>query len=156
MIQPSWLTGRKKNKLLTYVTFLVREKFKRRRTILWPRDWERQQVGLWTCLRLLLVRSFIPWINGNWVIQHTRTHPPTHSLTEAFYFFSLNFQLTFNTNSSGEWKLQILLNQKHVSHNEFLVTSPVDNREGYKAQGSQSWADFIWLSRPLKINVNNK
>jgi len=49
------------------------------------------------------------------VIQHTHTHIHTlaHSLTESFYFFSLNSHLSFNTNSSGEWKFQILLNQKH-------------------------------------------
>ena len=48
------------------------------------------------------------------VIQYTdtHTHPHTHSLRESFYFFSLNFHLSFNTNSSGEWKFQILLNQK--------------------------------------------
>ena len=49
------------------------------------------------------------------VIQHTYTRPHTHSVTESFYFFSLNIHLSFNTNSSGEWKFQILLNQKRKS-----------------------------------------
>ena len=36
------------------------------------------------------------------VIQHTHTHLHTHSLTELFYFFSLNSHLSFNANPSGE------------------------------------------------------
>ena len=50
------------------------------------------------------------------VIQHTHTHIHTlaHSLNHSI-FFSLNSHLSFNTNSSGEWKFQKLLNQKHKS-----------------------------------------
>ena len=49
------------------------------------------------------------------VIQHTHIHTLAHSLTVSFYFFSLNSYLSFNMNSSGVWKFQILLNQKHKS-----------------------------------------
>ena len=54
------------------------------------------------------------------VIQHTHTHPHTHSFTESFYFFSLYFHLSFNKNSSGEWKFQILLNQKNINHKHII------------------------------------
>ena len=72
------------------------------------------------------------------VIQHTHTHPHTHSLTESFYFFSLNSHLSFNTNSSGEWKFQIL-NQKHMSqacHIHKQTKEGVRRHKGSKSQYS--------------------
>ena len=62
-------------------------------------------------------------------IQHT--HPHTHSLIESFYFFLLNFHLSLNINSSGEWKFQILLSQKHKQTKE-----GVRKHKGTKSQYS--------------------
>ena len=71
------------------------------------------------------------------VIQHTHTHPHTHTLTESFYFSPLNSHLSFNTNSSGEWKFQIWLNQKHKSQACHKQTKEgVRRHKGLKSQYS--------------------
>ena len=61
----------------------------------------------------------------------------THTLTKSFSFFSLNSHLSFNTNSSGEWKFQILLNQKHKSQACHKQTKDgVRRHKGSKSQYS--------------------
>ena len=100
-----------------YVTSLVRNGVECRRAILWPCNWERLQVSYkHVCVNYLHVASPV----YQKVIQHAHTHPHTHSFTESFYFLSLYFHLSFNTNSSGEWKFQILLNQKDINRKHVI------------------------------------
>ena len=63
------------------------------------------------------------------VIQHTHwhTHIHTHSQNRSI-FFSLNSHLTFNSNSSVEWKFQILLNQKRNSQAYHKQTKKRDQK----------------------------
>ena len=74
------------------------------------------------------------------VIQTTHTHTHTHMLTHSqnhSIFFSLNSHLSFNTNSSGEWKFQILLDQKHKSQACHKQTKEgVSKHKGSKSQYS--------------------
>ena len=76
---------------------------------------------------------------------HTLTHIEwhTHSLTKSFYFYSLNSHLSFNTNSSGLWKLQILLNQKHKS------------QACHKCNVSSTWRDQMSSSDSVATATEN-
>ena len=72
-----------------------------------------------------------------WSSTHTHRHLHTRSLTHRIFlgFFSLNSHLSFNMNSSGEWKFQILLNQKHQSQAHHKQTKEgVRRHKGSKSQ----------------------
>ena len=83
------------------------------------------------------------------VIRHTDTH--TRSLTHIIIlFFLAQLHLSFNTNSSGEWKFQILLNQKRKSQACHKQTKEgVRRHKGSKSKYSQ--VNFTWLSHSLII-----
>ena len=82
------------------------------------------------------------------VIQHTHTHTFTHRI--ILFFLSLNSHLSFNMNSSGEWKFQILLNQKHKLQAHHKQTKEgVGRHKGLKSQYSS--VNFIWLSHSLRM-----
>ena len=73
---------------------------------------------------------------------HTSTHSLTHSQTRSIFLAQLP---PVNMNSSGEWKFQILLNQKHKSQARHKQTKEgVRRHKGLKSQYSQ--VNFIWLS----------
>ena len=97
-----------KTKLLTYVTFLVRVKFKRRRTILWPRNWERLQVGLWTDMSAIIICTWHPMTQRKlrWSSTHTHIHTLTHSLTHRGVLLFLA-QLPTLFQHKFKWRMKV-------------------------------------------------
>ena len=107
----------------TCVTSLVCEGIKCRWVILWPpqlrtTNENTSRLGYkHVCINYLHVASHDYHSITKWSSTHTHphTHWVIHSQNRSIFFLSLNSHLSFNINSSGEWKFQILLNQKQRS-----------------------------------------
>ena len=138
------------------VTTLVCEGIKCCRAILWPpklRMQPRRLAGSVIDMSVFITCTWHLVTIRKWSSTHTDTHPHSHSLTKSFCFFLAQlpplFQHEFKI-SSGEWKFQILLNQKHKSQACHKQTKErVRRHKGSKSQ--YSLANFIWLSHSQRI-----